>query len=49
MALEQVVLFTAGAVGALEAADQQYGYADRNQHGKNARIDLKPVKQARHT
>jgi hypothetical protein len=48
VSIEEVVLFAAGSRQALEAADQQYSYACRDQSGKNVSEIHKPVKQAIH-
>ena len=49
VAVEELVLLTAGAVGTLQAADEKNGNAHRDQNGKDARIDLKPVHETIHT
>jgi hypothetical protein len=40
---EEVVVFAAGAVDALQAADQQQGHAHRNQNGDGVSINRKPM------
>jgi hypothetical protein len=40
---EEVVVFTAGAVNALQAADQQQGHAHRNQNGEGVSVNRKPM------
>jgi hypothetical protein len=47
--VEELVLLTAGAVGTLQAADEKHGNAHRDQNGKDARVDLKPVHETIHT
>jgi hypothetical protein len=48
VAVEEIVLFAAGAVGALQAADEEYGNTDRDQNGEDIRVDHKPMKHAIH-
>jgi hypothetical protein len=48
VAMEERVLLALGAVRALEAGDKQYGYAHRDQHGKNASIHRNPMCQGPH-
>ena len=49
VAAEEVVFLAAGAVGTLQAADEKHGNSHRDQDGKDARVDLKPVHQTIHT
>jgi len=46
--VEEVVLLAAGAIGALQAADEEHGYAHRHEDGQNASVDSKPVHQSIH-
>ena len=48
VAVEEVVLFGVGAVRTFQAAEEEDGNGHRHQHGENARIDRKPVKQTIH-
>ncbi len=49
VALEQVVLLAATAVGALEAANEKHGDTHRDQHGEYVPVHSKPMDQAAHT
>jgi len=46
--IEDVVLFAAGAAGALEAADKQHGHAGSNEDGEDGLVGREPVDQAMH-
>jgi hypothetical protein len=48
VAVEERVLLALWAVSAFEAGDKQYGYAHRDQHGKNASIHRNPMCQGPH-
>ena len=48
VAMEERVFFALGAVSALEAGDKQYGYAPRDEHGKNTSIHRNPMCQGPH-
>jgi hypothetical protein len=48
VALEEVIFVAAGAVGALQAADEKDRHAHRNQDGENIFIDRKPMEQSSH-
>jgi len=42
---EQIVFLAAAALGALMAADQEYGHADRHQNSENVSIHCQPMSQ----
>jgi hypothetical protein len=46
---EDVVLVAVGAVGALQAANQQHGYTYCNQNSDGVSVVRKPVNQAFHS
>jgi hypothetical protein len=48
VALEELVLFTAGTVRALQTANQEYRDSNRDYDGQNARVDHEPVIKASH-
>ena len=49
VAAEEVVLFAAGALRALQAANDEHGYARRYHNGKDISVGHKPMNQAIHT
>jgi hypothetical protein len=49
VAIKEIVFFAAAAVGALETADHQHGYANGNQHRENARIAHAPSQKLFHS
>jgi hypothetical protein len=48
VAMEELILFAAAALGALQAAHKQHRHAHRDQHGKNASIRRKPMRYSLH-
>ena len=49
VAAEEVVLFAAGALRALQAANDEHGYACRDHNSKDVSVGHKPMNQAIHT
>jgi hypothetical protein len=48
VALEEVVLFAASAVGAFQAAADQYGHAYRDQNGEYVAVHSQPMYETAH-
>ena len=48
MAVEELILVTAAALGALQAAHEQYRHARRDQDGKNTLVRRKPMRYRMH-
>jgi hypothetical protein len=48
VAMEEIILVAAAALGALQAAHQKYCHTHRDQHGENAFVRRKPMRYGLH-
>jgi hypothetical protein len=46
--MEEIVLVALGAVGALQAANEQNGDSNRDEHSENTSIHRKPMSEGLH-
>jgi hypothetical protein len=46
--IEEIILLTAAAFGALQATHQEHRHAHRDQHGKNTSVRRKPMRYGLH-